>query len=235
MSLQSRISDLVVAIREKLNTITPRLLPLGGVAGQVLAKKTNTDYDTEWADFGGWAPIEFFGTGSPQNITLPETCTSDDVVVFVEGIFQHAGWSITENVLTTTQPLNYRGIIVRYGAGLRGDAGSEVTVSSVVGLTAALAAKADAIHEHAIDDIVGLSAELSDLATAINEAGNQTYEWQSPASTTSWNISHNLGRYPTVTTVDSGGTQFLGTITYIDINTLRVDFAFATGGTAYLV
>ena len=37
-------------------------VPAGGTAGQVLAKKSGTDYDTEWTDAGGG------GTGSPVEI-----------------------------------------------------------------------------------------------------------------------------------------------------------------------
>lgn len=234
MSLSSRISDLVVAIREKLNTMTPRLLPQGGTSGQALVKASGVDFDVEWADFGGWPPVAFVGTGTTQEIVLPETCTVADVMVFVEGVYQHTGFSIVENVLTTNQPLGWNGIIVRYGAGVRGASADEVTVDNVVGLTAALETKANVTHEHVIADVTGLQDELTALATAIDEAGNQTYVYNATASA-SWLIEHNLGRYPAVTTVDSAGTEFKGTVTYIDINTLRVDFAFATGGKAYLV
>jgi hypothetical protein len=235
MSLSVRISELVVALRTKLNTMTPRLLPEGGTDGQVLVKGSDTDFVTEWADFGGWAPILFTGTGAPQQITLPEACAITDIMVFVDGVFQYSGYSISGNVLTTNQPLGAEGIILRYGAGVRGPAANEVSVENVIGLAAALATKANVNHEHSIDDIIGLADELEALVSAIQNAGNQTYVWNAPSSTTSWLISHNLGRYPSVTTVDSAGTEFKGTVSYIDINTLRVDFAFATGGKAYLV
>ena len=49
MSLASRVNDLAIAIRDKLNTMTPRLLPAGGAAGQVLAKSSGADYASSWA------------------------------------------------------------------------------------------------------------------------------------------------------------------------------------------
>ena len=208
MSLSSRISELVVAIRTKLNTMTPRLLPEGGGSGQVLVKSSATDYDAEWVVFGGWAPVTFVGTGASQEITLPESCAVTDILMFVDGAFQYTGYSINGSILTTTQPLGAEGTIVRYGAGVRGSAYS---------------------GDLTIDDVTGLQTQLDSLA------GNDTLIWSAPSSSQSWLITHNLNRYPSVTTVDSAGTEFKGTITYIDINTLRVDFAFATGGKAYLV
>ncbi|AXQ69708.1 hypothetical protein HOU03_gp126 [Caulobacter phage CcrSC] len=49
MTLAARISALAGAIRDKLNTMTPRLLPAGGGAGQVLTKTTSADYAAAWA------------------------------------------------------------------------------------------------------------------------------------------------------------------------------------------
>jgi hypothetical protein len=46
-TLVARVSDLVVAIRDKFNAIAPRLLPVGGTAGQI---PTKTVEGVEWAD-----------------------------------------------------------------------------------------------------------------------------------------------------------------------------------------
>lgn len=48
MSLASQVSALAGAIRDKINTIMPRLLPAGGTVGQVLHKASGTNYDTGW-------------------------------------------------------------------------------------------------------------------------------------------------------------------------------------------
>ena len=48
MTLVSRIGELAAAVRDKLNTMTPRLMPAGGTTGQVLTKDTATDYDVSW-------------------------------------------------------------------------------------------------------------------------------------------------------------------------------------------
>lgn len=49
MSLASRVADLAVAIRDKINAMMPRLQPVGGAAGQVLRKTSAVDYAAAWA------------------------------------------------------------------------------------------------------------------------------------------------------------------------------------------
>lgn len=47
-TLSQRIIELTIAIREKFNSIIPRILPDGGMDGQVLVKKGNFPFVTEW-------------------------------------------------------------------------------------------------------------------------------------------------------------------------------------------
>lgn len=63
----------------------------------------------------------------------------------------------------------------------------------------------------------------------------QTFVWTAPTADTTWTIIHQLGRYPSVTLVDSAHSVMLADITYDDINTVTVEFAYATAGSAYLV
>lgn len=49
-----------------------------------------------------------------------------------------------------------------------------------------------------------------------------------------WLITHNLDKYPSVSVVDSAGTEVYGSVTYIDTNTLRIDFSSEFSGKAYL-
>ena len=54
MSLASRINDLATGIGNYIrDSVAPRLLPIGGTAGQVLAKNTANPYDVSWVDPGG--------------------------------------------------------------------------------------------------------------------------------------------------------------------------------------
>ena len=49
-----------------------------------------------------------------------------------------------------------------------------------------------------------------------------------------WTIVHNLGKYPSVSIVDSAGTLWISDVRYIDPNSLVVTFGAAFGGSAYL-
>lgn len=56
---------------------------------------------------------------------------------------------------------------------------------------------------------------------------------QSSAAAT-WSITHNLGKFPSVSIVDSGNTVVYGDIVYTSENALTITFSAAFGGKAYL-
>ena len=58
------------------------------------------------------------------------------------------------------------------------------------------------------------------------------YEQMSAASV--WNINHGLGRFPSITVVDSGGNEVEGSAEYIDSNNVTLTFTSPFSGTAYL-
>lgn len=49
-----------------------------------------------------------------------------------------------------------------------------------------------------------------------------------------WMINHNIGKFPSVSVVDSAGTVVIGDVTYIDMNNLIIQFISAFSGKAYL-
>lgn len=49
-----------------------------------------------------------------------------------------------------------------------------------------------------------------------------------------WTINHNLGFYPSVTTIENTGDIMEGEIEYVNANTVIVHFAYAVDGDAYL-
>lgn len=65
-------------------------------------------------------------------------------------------------------------------------------------------------------------------------AGDSNYIHNQGAPSAIWTIIHNLGKFPSVTTVDSGGTKVWGNVAYIDQNTVEVQFSVPFGGKAYL-
>ena len=61
---------------------------------------------------------------------------------------------------------------------------------------------------------------------------NFIYTQSTPSAT--WNITHNLGKFPSVSVVDSANTQVYGNVDYIDDNSLTLTFTGAFSGKAYL-
>lgn len=53
-------------------------------------------------------------------------------------------------------------------------------------------------------------------------------------SSSEWMIQHNLEKYPSVTILDSAGTNVIGDVVYIDNNNLKIIFSSKMSGKAYL-
>lgn len=64
--------------------------------------------------------------------------------------------------------------------------------------------------------------------------GTQSYYTHDQAvAASTWNVSHNLGKYCSVTVVDSSNSVVTGEITYVDENNVTLTFASAFAGKAY--
>jgi hypothetical protein len=61
---------------------------------------------------------------------------------------------------------------------------------------------------------------------------NYVYTQGSPSAI--WDIAHGLGKYPAVDVVDTGGSAVIPTITYIDVNNVRLTFGSPTSGKAFM-
>lgn len=61
-----------------------------------------------------------------------------------------------------------------------------------------------------------------------------TYVFSQSVASDSWEIQHNLGKYPSVTVVDSGGNTVVGDVQYLDRNNITIRFASPFSGNAYL-
>ena len=63
---------------------------------------------------------------------------------------------------------------------------------------------------------------------------DKNYEYEQATPRTVWHVNHGLGKYPSVTVVDSSGNAVIGDIVYIDQNNLTLTFEGAFSGKAYL-
>jgi hypothetical protein len=61
-----------------------------------------------------------------------------------------------------------------------------------------------------------------------------TWNIQQGVPATTWNIQHNLGKFPSITVIDTGNTVVTGEYTYIDNNNVTLTFSAAFAGKAYL-
>ena len=75
------------------------------------------------------------------------------------------------------------------------------------------------------------AAELDEFASG---SGDKFYPYEQMAPATTWSINHNLGKFPSVTVVDSAGTVVGGDVTYNDANNVTLTFTAAFSGKAYL-
>lgn len=65
-------------------------------------------------------------------------------------------------------------------------------------------------------------------------SGGETYIHTQGMSSDTWLINHNLSRWPSVEVVDSAGSLVIGSVRYIDINTIEVSFLYPFSGRAFL-
>lgn len=83
-----------------------------------------------------------------------------------------------------------------------------------------------------------------DAVIVITEKGSQgrqgevgldkhfTYTQPTPSAT--WAVPHALGKHPSVTVVDSAGTEVEGCVTHNNLNQLTIEFSSPFSGKAYL-
>ena len=60
------------------------------------------------------------------------------------------------------------------------------------------------------------------------------FEFEQATPSASWTVSHPLGGFPSVSVVDSAKTQVIGEVTYIDDETVRIEFEQPFSGYAFL-
>ena len=84
----------------------------------------------------------------------------------------------------------------------------------------------DLPNQHPISAITGLQEALS--------TADKSFIFEQGIASDTWIINHNLGKYPSVSLVDSAGTQFDADVEYNDENTCTVRMNGATTGKAFL-
>lgn len=65
-------------------------------------------------------------------------------------------------------------------------------------------------------------------------SGDLTFVHDQTTASDDWFIAHGLGKYPSVTVIDSAGDQAEGDLIYVSATSLRIVFSAAFTGRAYL-
>jgi hypothetical protein len=64
--------------------------------------------------------------------------------------------------------------------------------------------------------------------------GDLSYVYSQGSPSTLWTINHGLGKHPSVSVVDTAGTEGLADVTYPSLNTVVLRFTFPLSGQAFL-
>lgn len=76
---------------------------------------------------------------------------------------------------------------------------------------------------------------IDELNLAISISGvDKNYVHNQGVASAIWNITHNLGKFPSVTVVDSSGREVVGDVQHLTINTLTINFSAGFAGKAYI-
>lgn len=75
--------------------------------------------------------------------------------------------------------------------------------------------------------------EESTLQTG-SGGSDKTFNFSQNVPSAVWYVEHNLGKYPSVSVVDSGNNVVIGDVSYVDDNNLKIQFSSAFSGKAYM-
>ena len=75
---------------------------------------------------------------------------------------------------------------------------------------------------------------LSSLNLASGSSGDKNFIYNQGTPSATWNITHALDKYPSVSVVDSAGTVWYPSATYNSLTSITLEFSAAFSGKAYL-
>lgn len=89
------------------------------------------------------------------------------------------------------------------------------------------------VHPRTTDNAVVMEngQTLREKMTSITSS---SYVHVQAVANTIWEIVHNLGKYPSVTVVDSSGRVVIGEVVYVTNNAITITFSAPFSGSAYM-
>lgn len=96
--------------------------------------------------------------------------------------------------------------------------------------------KYEVIHFQTSADQVVTTKDLQFISAEEKEqiTKPRSYIHNQLSSSDTWNICHNLDKFPSVSIVDSAGTLVIGEVRYVDSNNVILTFNNGFAGIAYL-
>lgn len=82
--------------------------------------------------------------------------------------------------------------------------------------------------------INGVTLIGAQTSQTLNIIEDKNFVFSQNVASDLWYVVHNLSKYPSVTVVDSGMNVVIGEVTYMDENTLQIEFTVPFSGRAYL-
>jgi hypothetical protein len=71
------------------------------------------------------------------------------------------------------------------------------------------------------------------VAAAIDFMPSQHYLHEQAVAASSWAVTHGMGKYPSVTVIDSTGEEVEGEVQYTGLNTLTIKFSAPFAGKSF--
>ncbi len=70
--------------------------------------------------------------------------------------------------------------------------------------------------------------------TISKDVGDKNFVFTQGVASATWNVQHNLNKFPSVTSVNTNNIEMYGEVTFDDINNLTIKFSGAFSGKAYI-
>lgn len=159
----------------------------------------------EYTDVQGTGPIPLLGADSTF-LSFAEVCSIGDTVNYCVASQSSDEWEIGVGTYTAGN------VLVR-----------NTVLASSTGTFVNFTASGKEVY------ITVPAESIKDLMRKV-----ETYEHSQMVPSDEWTITHNLGKYPSVSIIDSGGTVVFGNVTYNNNNQITLRFSFEHSGKAYL-
>lgn len=82
------------------------------------------------------------------------------------------------------------------------------------------------------NDVISIYSNTNN--SSISGGGDKNFTFVQGVPSAVWTIQHNLGKFPSVTVVDTAGTEVEGEVRHIDNNSLVLEFSAGFAGQASL-